>query len=93
LATWGKYRKVVSTCRDATWKAVAHLELDLAREVKDKRKGFKYISSKRKTRENVGLLLNKMGGLVTEDTEKMKLLNFLFGLVFTAKTAPQESLR
>ncbi|GAB0176869.1 mitochondrial enolase superfamily member 1 [Grus japonensis] len=40
--------------------AKAHLELNLARDVKDNKKGFfKYISSKRKTRENVGLLLNE----------------------------------
>jgi len=39
-------------------KAQVHLELNLARDVKDNKKSFfKYISSKWKTRENVGLLL------------------------------------
>jgi len=52
--------------------------------------GFKYIGSKWKTRENVGLLLNEVGGLVTEDTEKAELLNALLALVFSANTAPQE---
>lgn len=88
LATWGKCRNVVSTCRDATWKAVTHFELNLTRKVKEKRKGLKYVSSKRKTKENVGLLLNELGALVTEGIEKVKLLNSLFGSVFTAKTAP-----
>ncbi|GAB0206875.1 mitochondrial enolase superfamily member 1 [Grus japonensis] len=92
LATWEEYRDVVRVCRDATRKAKAHLELNLAMDVKDNKKGFfKYISSKRKTRENVGLLLNEVGALVTEDTEKMELLNAFFASVFTAKVGPQET--
>jgi len=60
-------------------KAKVHLELNLARDVKDNKKGFlKYISSKQKTRENVGLLLNEMIVLVTEDTEQAKLLHAFF---------------
>lgn len=40
------------------------------------KEGFlKYISSKRKIWENVGLLLNQMHVMVTEDTEKAQLLN------------------
>lgn len=47
-----------------------HLESKLARDVKDSKKGFfKYISSKRKTRENVGVLLNEVGAVVMKDTE------------------------
>ncbi|GAB0199208.1 mitochondrial enolase superfamily member 1 [Grus japonensis] len=61
-------------------------------DVKDNKKGFfKYISSKRKTRENVGPLLNEVGALVMEDTEKAELLNAFFASVFTAKAGPQES--
>jgi len=41
-------------CRDATRKAKVHLELKLARDVKDNKKGFfNYISSKWKTREKM----------------------------------------
>ncbi|GAB0181301.1 mitochondrial enolase superfamily member 1 [Grus japonensis] len=73
-------------------KAKAHLELNLARDVKDNNKGVcKYISSKRKTRENVGLLLNEVGALAMEDTEKVGLLDTFFVSVFTAKAIPQES--
>ena len=62
LTTWEEYRNVVRACRDVTRKAKAHLELYLAKEIKDNRKGFlKYVSSKRKTRENVGPLLNEGG--------------------------------
>jgi len=73
-------------------KAKAHLELNLARNVKDNRKGiFKYIGRKKKTRDNVGPLLNEVGVLVMEDTEKAELLNAFFTTVFTAKACPQAS--
>jgi len=87
--TWEEHRNVVRACREAMRKAKAHLELNLARDVKDNKKGFfKYISSKRKTRDNVGLLLNEVGALASEDTEKMELLNAFFASVFTAQAGP-----
>jgi len=88
-ATWEEYRNVVRACRDAKWKAKAHLELNLARDVKNNKKGFfNYISSKRKIRDNVGPLLNELGVLVTEDAEKAELPNVFFASVFSAKTGP-----
>uniref|UniRef100_A0A8B9PGQ4 Reverse transcriptase domain-containing protein n=1 Tax=Apteryx owenii TaxID=8824 RepID=A0A8B9PGQ4_APTOW len=90
-ATWEEYRNAVRVCRDVTRKAKARLELNLARDVKDNKKGFfKYISSKRKTRENVGPLLNGVGALVTKDAEKAELLNAFFASVFTGQASPQE---
>ncbi|KAK4811083.1 hypothetical protein QYF61_016369 [Mycteria americana] len=50
------------------------MELNLARDVKDNMKGFnKYIGDRRKSRENVGPLLNEMRNLVTQDMEKAEL--------------------
>ncbi|GAB0177889.1 mitochondrial enolase superfamily member 1 [Grus japonensis] len=92
LAIWEEYSNIVRVCRDAVRKAKAHLGLNLARDVKENKKGFfKYISSKRKTRENVDMLLNEVGALVMEDTEKVALLNAFFASVFTVKPGPQES--
>ncbi|GAB0209695.1 mitochondrial enolase superfamily member 1 [Grus japonensis] len=72
VATWEEYRNVVRVCRDATRKAKAHLELNLAGDVKDNKKGFfKYISSKRKTRENVGPLLNEPSGIPDPGGDKL----------------------
>ncbi|PKU36690.1 rna-directed dna polymerase from mobile element jockey-like [Limosa lapponica baueri] len=53
--------------------------------------GEKYIGDKRNTRENVGPLLNETSAMVTEDAEKMQLLNGFFASVFTAQASPQKS--
>ncbi|PKU29730.1 rna-directed dna polymerase from mobile element jockey-like [Limosa lapponica baueri] len=90
LATWEEYRNVVRVHRDAMSKAKAHLDLNLARDVKDNKGFFKYINSKSKARENVGPLLTEVGALVTEDAEKAELLNAFFASVFAAKAGPQE---
>ena len=64
----------------------------MARDVRNQKKGcFNYISSKRKTRENVGPLLNEVGVLVTKYAEKAELLKAFFASVFSAKSGPQES--
>jgi len=44
-ATWEEYRNVVRECRDVTRKAKAHLELKLARDVKNNKKGFSTTSA------------------------------------------------
>lgn len=38
--------------------------------------------------ENVGPLLNEVGNMLREDTEKTGLLNAFFALGFAAKNAP-----
>ena len=69
-------------------KAKSHLELYPAREVKGNKSLFKYVSSKRKTRENVSCPLYEEGALVMKDTQKVVLLNSFFALVFIAKIIP-----
>lgn len=60
--------------------------------MKGNKKGlYKYINNRRKTRENVSLPLNGEGDLMTNDTEKTKILNAAFISVFTGKTSIQES--
>ena len=57
-------------------KAKALTELKLARDVKDNKKILhRYVSDKRKTRENVEPLPYEMGDLVTWDKEKTEVLN------------------
>ncbi|PKU31509.1 rna-directed dna polymerase from mobile element jockey-like [Limosa lapponica baueri] len=90
LTTWEDYKNAVRVCRDEMREAKASLELKLARDVKvNKKVFFNYIGGKRKTRENVGPLLNEMGAMVTEDAEKAELLNATFASVFTAQASPQ----
>jgi len=55
-------------------KAKVHRELNLAKDVKGNKKGFySYRGDKKKTRENVGLLLNG-----AQHMEKAEVLNALF---------------
>ncbi|GAB0183820.1 mitochondrial enolase superfamily member 1 [Grus japonensis] len=59
-------------------------------DIKDKKNSFyRYVSNKRKMRENVGPLWNEMGELVTQDMEKAEALNDFFALVFTSKCSSQ----
>ena len=68
------------------------MELNLARIMKGNKKGFyKYISRKRKTLENVGLLLNGAEDLVTKDMEEVKVLNVFFTLIFAGNTCLQQT--
>jgi len=80
---------VVRACRDATRKVKVHLELKLARDLRNKKGFFNYISRKQKARDNVGPLLNEAGVLMTEDAEKAELLNAFFTSVFSTKAGPQ----
>ncbi|GAB0209770.1 mitochondrial enolase superfamily member 1 [Grus japonensis] len=84
--TWEEYRETVRAAREQVRKAKALIELNLARDVKDNKKSFyRYVSEKRRTRENVGPLQNEMGDLVTQDMEKAEVLNDFFASVFTSK--------
>ncbi|GAB0207578.1 mitochondrial enolase superfamily member 1 [Grus japonensis] len=83
---WEEYRETVQAARDQVRNAKALTELNLARDVKDNKKSFyRYVSDKRRTRENVGPLWNETGDLVTQGMEKAEVLNEFFASVFTDK--------
>ncbi|GAB0188222.1 mitochondrial enolase superfamily member 1 [Grus japonensis] len=84
---WEEYREPVRAGREQVRKAKALIEISLARDVKDNKKSFyRYVSDKRRTRENVGPLQNETGELVTQDMEKAEVLNDFFASVFTGKS-------
>ncbi|GAB0208302.1 hypothetical protein GRJ2_003295900 [Grus japonensis] len=83
---WEEHREIVQAARDQVRKAKALRELNLARDIKGNKKSFyRYVSEKRKTRENVGPLWNETGDLVTQDMEKAAILSNFFTSVFTGK--------
>lgn len=86
------YRDTVQVCSNGVRKAKAHLELNLARDVQGNKKGFsRCISSKKKDRENVGLLLNGRRELVTKDMEKAETLSVFSTSVLIGKSCLQKS--
>ena len=68
---WEGYRAVVCVCRDRIRNAKAQRELNLARDVKNNKKGFyRYIGWRRQTKESVPLLINENRELASSDMEK-----------------------
>ncbi|KAK4806811.1 hypothetical protein QYF61_005607 [Mycteria americana] len=84
------YKNLARACRDAVRKAKVQLELKLAKDVKNNKKGFfRYVSSKQKHREDRGPLLNRAGKLVTNNADKAEILSTFFASVFTGIAGPQ----
>ena len=48
---------------------------------------YKYINSKRTTKENLHFLLDEAGNVTTEDKEKAEFLNAFFTSVFKSQTS------
>ncbi|KFQ62398.1 hypothetical protein N334_02973, partial [Pelecanus crispus] len=82
--SWEEYREDAQLCREGVRKAKAQLELNLARDIKNNKKGFyRYVNQKRKVKESVPPLMNKNSDLVSTDEEKAEVINNLFASVFT----------
>ncbi|KAK4816044.1 hypothetical protein QYF61_011052 [Mycteria americana] len=95
---YSRYKGVARLCREKIRRAKAELELSLAAAVKDNKKHFfKYISSKRRAKENLQPLVDGGGNTVTKDEEKAEVLNAFFASVFISRadcslgTQPPES--
>ncbi|KAK4830766.1 hypothetical protein QYF61_013255 [Mycteria americana] len=72
-------RDMGQLCRDGVRKAKVWLELNLARDAKNNKKGFyRHINQKRKVKESVPPMMNKNGDLVSTDKEKAEVLNNFF---------------
>ena len=85
---WEEYRAVVCVCRDMIRKAKVQMELNLARDVKDNKKGFYgYIRRRRQAKESVPPLMKGNGDLASSGIEKAKVLNECFASVFTGGQA------
>ncbi|KAK4806934.1 hypothetical protein QYF61_027301 [Mycteria americana] len=85
-ATQEDYKGVARLCREKIRRAKAELELNLAAAVKDNKKHFfKYISSKRRAKENLQPLVDGGGNTVTKDEENAEVLNAFFASVFNSR--------
>ncbi|KAK4810673.1 hypothetical protein QYF61_007473 [Mycteria americana] len=85
-ATQEDYKGVARLCREKIRRAKAELELSLAAAVKDNKKHFfKYISSKRRAKENLQPLVDGGGNTVTKNEEMTEVLNAFFASVFNSR--------
>lgn len=75
-----------------SWEAEAQLELKLAKDVNNtKESGCYYFNNKRKMKEDVGTLFDKVGDLLKNSMEKAMVLSAFFVSVFTSKVCSQAS--
>jgi len=80
----GGLQKVVRAGRDQVRKDKTQTEFNLARDIKEnKKKFYRYISDKRKAREEVGSHRKETGDVVMEGMEKAEVLSDFFSSVFT----------
>jgi len=75
---WEEFRDAVWTCRDGIRKAKEQMELNLARDVKNKKRFYRNIGQKRDAKESLHPLLNERGELATTVVEKAEVHNVFF---------------
>jgi len=77
---------------DGVRRAKVWLELNLATDAKNNKKGFyRYVNQKRKVKESVFPLMNTNGNLVSTDKEKADILHNFFASVFTSNLSSRPS--
>ncbi|KAK4815341.1 hypothetical protein QYF61_000173 [Mycteria americana] len=87
-ATLEGYKDVMRLCMEKIRRAKAQLELNLATAIENNKKCFyKYISNKKRAKENLHPLLDVGGNIVTKAEEKDEVLNAFFALSFNSKTS------
>lgn len=86
--TWEDYRHATCLCRERNHVAKAQLKLKLASSVEDNKKVFffKYVNRKRKTRANVGPILEEDGHLTSRNMDQAEMLDAFFASVFNRWT-------
>jgi len=82
------YKAIIRICREKTLKAKPQLELKLANVVSNKKGFSKYINSKRRSKENIGLILVEDGHLTNGDEEKAEAFNAFFAPFFNKIDRP-----
>ena len=81
-ATQGEYKELIRMCRKRIRKAKAQLELNLATRIKwNKKLLYKYINSRRRTKENLRPLLDAAGNVTSE------VFNAFFMTVFKSQVS------
>ncbi|KFQ85226.1 hypothetical protein N337_10020, partial [Phoenicopterus ruber ruber] len=89
--SWEEYRDAAWLCRYGVRKAKAWMELNLARDAKNNKRGFyRYVSQKRKVKESAPPLISRTGKLVTMNDGKAEVPNF-FASVFTGNLSSHTS--
>jgi len=88
---WEEYRDIGSVLT-LVRKAKVQLELNLARDTKNNKKGFySYVSQKKKVKEGIPPLMRKSGKLVTTGDKKAEILNNISASVFTGSLSSHTS--
>lgn len=90
---WEEDRGIVQEVGDKVREAKAQIELSLAVDIEDNRKGFyRYIASKRKTRGNLDSLPQEIGHLATLNKEKAEVLDNFYTSFFNSKCPSHATL-
>ena len=66
-------------------KAMAQMEVNLARDIKNKNGFYRYIGQKRQAKESIPSLVNEKGELATTAMEKAEVLSECFASIFTGR--------